>query len=79
MGEPQLLADLLGAGALALQVRLQRLDLGGRPPLGGAGDVGRRLQLALRLLDLSAEALAGATGSGAHRAQSNTGMPAMSR
>ena len=58
VGEAQLLARLLGAGALALQVGLQRLDLGGGALLGRAGDVGRRLQPALGLLDLRAEALA---------------------
>ena len=69
VGEPQLLAGLLGAGALALEVGLQRLDLGGRR--GARPSVAtsrRRLQPALGLLDLGAEALAaGAAGFGAHR------------
>ena len=48
-------------GLLALEVGLQRPDLGRRAPLGLAGHRGRRLQPAFGLLDLPADALAAGT------------------
>jgi hypothetical protein len=68
MGQPQLLAGLLGTGTLALQVGLQRLDLGDGAALGRAGDIRGGSQLALGLFDLGSEACACAGAAGFRRA-----------